>query len=54
MPLIKWRYRGRKRNLLVIVGGIDLKVAVEDGDAVVGVVGGDGDLELGGEEVRLG
>lgn len=52
--LVGRRDAGAERDLLVLVGGVDVQAVVVDGDVVVGVVGGDGDLEGGGEEARGG
>lgn len=49
----RWESAG-DGDALVLVLGVGVEPVVVDADAVVGVAGGDGDLELGGEEVGLG
>lgn len=53
MPLVRSRDPGPQCDLLVPVRGVDIHPVVVDPDVVVGVAGGDGDLERGGEEVRV-
>lgn len=53
VALVKGRDAIRERDLLRFVGGVDVEAVVVDADAVVGVLGGDGDLELRGEDVGL-
>lgn len=45
---------GEVSNLLVVVRGEGVESIVVDADPVVRVMGGDGDLEVGGEEDRGG
>lgn len=54
VALVEGRDPVGEGDLLGLVGGVDVEAVVVDADAVVGVAGGDGDLELGGEEVGLG
>lgn len=51
MALVSRRYDSAKGNLLAAVGGIDVKTVVVDTNPIVWIAGGDGDLEIGGEEV---
>ena len=41
-------------NLLAAVGGVGVELVVVDPDLVVRVAGGDGDLDVGGQKVRVG
>lgn len=45
---------GAEGDLLAVIGGVDVEPVVVDADLVVGVSGGEGHLEVGGEEVRCG
>ncbi|GLT47698.1 hypothetical protein SLA2020_213710 [Shorea laevis] len=51
LALVHRRDSSTEGNLLVVVGGVNVELVVVDADLVVGVAGGDGDLEIGGEEV---
>lgn len=45
---------GTESDLLVPVDGVDVEAVVVDSDLVVRILGGDGDLDAGGEEVSGG
>lgn len=51
VALVGLRDSGPVRDLLVVVNGEDVEAVVVDSDLVVGVSGGDCDLEVGSEEV---
>lgn len=44
----------REGNLLAAVGGVGVEFLIVDADLVVGVAGGDGDLDVDGEDIRGG
>ncbi|KAG2560193.1 hypothetical protein PVAP13_8KG074351 [Panicum virgatum] len=52
VALVHRREPGRERDLLVLVGGVDVEAVVVHADAAVGVVGGDGELRRRGEQRR--
>jgi len=52
--LVCRREGGPEADLLASIGGVDVHFGVVDGDLVVRVAGGDGDLEDGGEEIWYG
>nr|GMD86721.1 hypothetical protein F511_29086 [Ipomoea batatas] len=54
VALVYRRDNGVIGDLLVVVGGEGVELVVVDADAAVGVVGGDGDLDGGGEDVGGG
>jgi len=54
VALVGRRDGGAEGDLLVAIGGVHVEPVVVDADLVVGVSGGDGDLEVGGQEVRGG
>lgn len=54
VALVEGRDPVGEGDLLGLVGGVDVEAVVVDADAVVGVVGGDGDLEGGSEVVGAG
>lgn len=49
MALVGGLDDGGEGDLLVVVGSVDVETIIVDSDAVVGVAGRDGDLEVGGE-----
>ncbi|KAK8496811.1 hypothetical protein V6N13_126155 [Hibiscus sabdariffa] len=54
VTLVGWREGCPKGDLLVIVSGVNVESVVVNADSVVGVPGGQGELEVGGEEVGGG
>lgn len=51
VTLVSGRKEGGEGDLLVVVGGVDVDLVVVNADSGVGVAGGEGDLEVGGEGV---
>ncbi|KAL8496283.1 hypothetical protein ACS0TY_020119 [Phlomoides rotata] len=49
VSLIGRRKQGGKGDLLAVVGGVDVHFVIVNADSIVGVPGGEGDLEGGGE-----
>ncbi|KZV48980.1 hypothetical protein F511_09576 [Dorcoceras hygrometricum] len=54
VALIDWRDGGEVRDLLVVVGGVNVHPIVVDADPRVRVAGADGDLHGGRDDVRGG
>lgn len=54
VALVGCREESGEGDLLAAVGGVDVEAVVVDADAFVGVAGGEGDLDVGGEEVGSG
>lgn len=54
VALISRRNLRPERDLLIVVGGVGIEFVVINADFVVGIAGGDCDLEIGGEEIGDG
>lgn len=54
VPLVEGRDGGCQRDLLVVVGGVDVQALVVDAHPVVRISRRQGHLEIGGEEIGGG
>lgn len=54
MALIRGGQQRWEGDLLAVIGGVDVEFVVVNADFIVGVAGGESDLEIGGEEVWRG